>query len=255
MPPRNQAKTYRERFDELTTEMMMSAATKDDIKEIIDIFVKEFQKISALVSEKMAENKAEMSIETARLGKMGAEMEKRLREMDATGKSELRQYIDTRLNELSADLAYTEDELERHTHPDLIVRIDGLKKELDAIEIPEIPKEFDATEIEEQVGKNTKDIEELKKRPIGRIGGGTTDMRIRQAMKNIVLTEAPVGDIDGVNLSYTVSQPIFAVLNFSLNGEFIAQMPNYTIAGRTITFSTALPANFAGKDFEVTFFG
>ena len=49
------------------------------------------------------------------------------------------------------------------------------------------------------------------------------------------------------------SQPIFAVLGMTLNGETIAQLPNYTIAGKTITFSTALPSAYSGKDFEIKF--
>lgn len=84
-------------------------------------------------------------------------------------------------------------------------------------------------------------------------GGGVTNLRIIQAFKYILKTEQPTGDIDGVNTEYTVTQPIFAILAFSLNGEVIAQLPNYTIAGKTITFSTALPAAYSGKDFEVKY--
>jgi len=81
-------------------------------------------------------------------------------------------------------------------------------------------------------------------------GGGVTNLRIQQAFKYILKTEEPTGDIDGVNTVYTVSQPIFAVLAFSLNGEVVAQLPNYTISGNKITFSSALPAVYSGKDFE-----
>ena len=84
-------------------------------------------------------------------------------------------------------------------------------------------------------------------------GGGVTNMRIIQAFKYILKTEQPTGAIDGVNTTYTVSQPIFAVLSFSLNGETIAQLPNYTIAGKSITFSSPLPSDYSGKDFEIKF--
>ena len=120
-------------------------------------------------------------------------------------------------------------------------------------EIPEFPKEFDSSDILETLESQSKDIDALKKRPMGTVGGGVTDMRIRQAMKYIVKTEALTGDIDGANLSYTVTQPIFAVFSFSLSGEFIAQIPNYTISDRTITFTTALPSAYSGKDFEITY--
>ncbi len=84
----------------------------------------------------------------------------------------------------------------------------------------------------------------------GETGGGITNMRIAQAFKYILKTEQPVGDIDGVNTTYSLSQPIFAILSMSINGEVIAQLPNYTINGRNFTFGTALPADYAGLDFE-----
>lgn len=129
-----------------------------------------------------------------------------------------------------------------------------LRKEMEDIRasIPVLPDQFDPTELQNEIEELEREIEELKKRPTG-TGGGVTNARIIQAMKYIVKTEAPVGDIDGVNTSYTVTQPIFAVLSYSLSGEFIAQIPNYTIAGRTITFTSALPAAYSGKDFEITY--
>lgn len=119
-------------------------------------------------------------------------------------------------------------------------------------EIPEMPEAFDPSEIMEDIEELEKEIKELKKRPIT-TGGGVTNARIQQAFKYILKTEEPVGDIDGVNTTYTVSQPIFAVLAMSLNGEVIAELPNYTISGKTFTFSTALPAAYSGKDFEIKY--
>lgn len=86
-----------------------------------------------------------------------------------------------------------------------------------------------------------------------RAAGGVSNIRIQQAFKYILKTEAPVGLINGSNTQYTVTQDIFAILSMSLNGETIAQLPNYTIAGKKITFSTALPAAYSGKDFEVKY--
>lgn len=101
-----------------------------------------------------------------------------------------------------------------------------------------------------------KKLEDLKRqvteaKPL--LGIGVSDMRIRQAFKLILHTEQPTGAINGSNTVYTVTKPIFAVLSFSLNGETIAQLPNYTISGKTITFSTALPADYSGKDFEIKY--
>ena len=86
-------------------------------------------------------------------------------------------------------------------------------------------------------------------------GGGTSAMGVAQAFKYIAHTEEPVGNIDGSNLIYTVSKDIWWIAGFTLNGENIAELPNYTFAGKTITFSSALPAVYSGKDFECKFIG
>ncbi len=86
-------------------------------------------------------------------------------------------------------------------------------------------------------------------------GGGTSAMGVRQAFKLIAHTEQPTGLIDGANLTYTLKNDVWWLAGFTLNGEQIAQLPNYTIAGRTITFATALPADYSGKDFEVKYIG
>jgi BMFP domain-containing protein YqiC len=126
--------------------------------------------------------------------------------------------------------------------------------------IPTLPPAFDASDLiagqstlQETLESLIKRIEELERRPVGRGGGGTSAAGVAQAFKYIARTEQPVGDIDGVNLVYTVSAPIFFVMNFSINGAVITQLPNYTIKGRTITFATALPADYSGTDFEVKF--
>ncbi len=143
--------------------------------------------------------------------------------------------------------------------PDLsnFATVDNLPKPLE--DTPEdIRNKLDSLKGNERLDKSAiKGIEEDIKRldekiasiPRG-ISGGVTNLRIQQAFKYILKTEEPVGDIDGVNTVYTVSQPIFAVLAFSLNGEVIPQIPNYTISGNKITFSTALPSAYSGKDFE-----
>lgn len=86
-------------------------------------------------------------------------------------------------------------------------------------------------------------------------GGGTSAIGVAQTFKWIAHTEAPVGVIDGANTSYTVKNNIWWIAGFTLNGEQIAQLPNFTYAGRTITFATALPAAYSGKDFEIKYIG
>lgn len=117
---------------------------------------------------------------------------------------------------------------------------------LSKIEKPEVNLS-DLEALKEELKKEIEEVKATKGR------GGVSAMAIANAAKYWVKTEAPSGDIDGVNTSYTVSQPIFAVLAFSLNGEVIPQIPNYTISGKTITFSTALPAAYSGTDFEIKY--
>lgn len=103
----------------------------------------------------------------------------------------------------------------------------------------------------ENVNGLEKELKEIRNLPSG---GGTSALAVRQAMKYIFHTETPVGVIDGVNTTYTVNNPIFAISCFMLNGEVIA-LSNYTVSNRTITFSTPLPSAYSGKDFEIKYFG
>lgn len=100
-----------------------------------------------------------------------------------------------------------------------------------------------------------KDVEELKNRPQARAGGGTSAMGVAQTFKYIAHTEAPMGDIDGINTVYEVKNAIFWVAGFTVNGEQVAELPNFTYSGRRITFATAIPSAYSGKDIEVKYIG
>jgi DNA repair exonuclease SbcCD ATPase subunit len=132
------------------------------------------------------------------------------------------------------------------------IGIDG-KDGKDADEITIINKVLkQIPDYEEEIEELKKQIEELKSRPAIR-GGGTSAMGVAQAFKWILKTEEPTGLIDGSNTEYTVNHTIFAVLAFSLNGEVIPQIPNYTISKNKITFSTPLPSSYSGRDFEIKY--
>lgn len=249
--PQNQSKSYTQRFNDLMNEVAQNGATKAEVQEIADVFIQKYKELLSHVNEKMAENKAEMSMETARIGKEVAELEKRVRGILDEKTGGLSQELDIRSNELRAEIGFVESLIENYDDTDLSAKIEEVRSMIPTI--PTIPKAFDATEILTTIESLEKEIDALKKRPMGTVSGGVTDMRITQAFKNILRTEQPVGDIDGVNLSYTVSQPIFAVLAFSINKQVIAELPNYTVNGKTITFATALPSVYAGTDFEVKY--
>lgn len=174
-------------------------------------------------------------------------------------RNEIKQNVEDRLNKALNKVQQEIDRLlkEQQSGMNAIYdKLDTIKNGEDAD--PQVVAELIAgmipnfDEAQKEINELKAEIEELKKRPTGS-GGGVTNVRIQQAFKYLLKTEAPVGDIDGANTAYTVDQPIFAVLAFSLNGETIAQLPNYTVSDRTITFSTALPASYSGKDFEIKY--
>lgn len=115
-----------------------------------------------------------------------------------------------------------------------------VEKVLGKIDIP------DSTEEIEKLREELKENKRLK-------GGGTSAIGVKYALQRLLKTEEPVGLINGTNKEYTVTGTIFAIFAFSLNGEVVTQLPNYTISKNKITFSTALPAAYSGKDFEVKY--
>lgn len=124
-----------------------------------------------------------------------------------------------------------------------------------------MPTPFDPRELKGEVNVAKKDIdalwkeiEELKgeKKLGGVVGGGTSTIGVKYAMGRLVTSETPTGDIDGVNKAYTLTQPPQAILSFYINGQYI-HPAEYTLAGGTITFITALPAALSGTGFTVTY--
>lgn len=147
-------------------------------------------------------------------------------------------------------------------------RLDAVAASIPTIPpMPDIPDPITATEMRDQLENLPEgeklaivaieglraELDDLRKVTQPGVHGGVSNLRIQQAFKYILKTEQPSGLINGSNTAYTVTQPIFAVLSFTLNGETIAQLPNYTVSGRTITFATALPAAYSGKDFEIKY--
>jgi len=103
-----------------------------------------------------------------------------------------------------------------------------------------------------------KDIESLREdlaRTKKLKGGGTSAMGVAQAFKYIAHTEKPVGLINGTNKEFTVSKNIWWVAGFTISNQQIAELPNFTYVGKTITFVEAIPIEYATRDFEIKFIG
>lgn len=118
--------------------------------------------------------------------------------------------------------------------------------------VKEVLSKIEIKDYQEEIDRLKKELEEVKKL---KRGGGTSAIGVAQTFKYIAHTEQPVGAINGVNVTYTVSNSIWWVAGFTLNGENIAELPNFTYAGNTITFSSALPSDYSGRDFEIKYIG
>jgi hypothetical protein len=225
--------------------------TKDEIFTLVRTVVDTMNQRIIKIGDDVKENKSDMKEETTRLGKEVAEFEKRLREHIEKKSLKLSSDLEQRLTELSGMIGYVESCIEKYDDTEMKEHMDKTGKKMEEIE-SKIPDAFDPTEIIEDIKELEKKMEELDTKIVtsNRGVGGVTNLRIQQAFKYILKTEEPVGLIDGINTTYTLSQPIFAILSMSLNGETIAQLPNYTISGKTFTFSTVLPSAYSGKDFE-----
>jgi hypothetical protein len=68
-----------------------------------------------------------------------------------------------------------------------------------------------------------------------------------------IYTQAPVGAIDGVNQTYTVSNTIHSVFSMAINGMYLSLNADYTVSGTTITMVTALDASLSGTTFSITY--
>ncbi len=162
----------------------------------------------------------------------------------------LQRLIEQKIDEVRGEMPEMPDM--EPMHQEFQMRLAEIESKIPTL--PEIPEQFDPTEIVSTLEEHEREIEELKKRPVGR-SGGTSAIGVAATFKYIAHTEEPVGAIDGVNTTYTVKNTIWWIAGFTLNGEQIAELPNFTYANRTITFTTALPAAYSGKDFEIKYIG
>ena len=243
----------KKRLSELLEDALTKAATTDEVVALFKQLTQFLKDFKSSIEQKMAQYMDKMDTvykeHEKEMKDMHKATEKKIMEMKTENQSDARttiRLIEQKVNDLREEIP------EQYNDSNLMSKLEEVR----AL-IPMIPEQFDATEILNQLEKIREDIEELKRRPVGRGGGGggTSAIAVRQAFKYIAHTEAPVGDIDGVNLTYTVKNDIFWIAGFTLNGEQVAELPNFTYAGKTITFATAIPAIYSGKDFECKYIG
>ena len=266
-----------DKLDKLKQILTVLDEDRPSTKEVVAILV-EFTKVikdtKARLTQELADSKGEMSDKVSNALKDIKTAETRIVALSRDAESKIKQAergLITDIDQVNKQLLQ-EVKNEARRVESLIPKLpdfEGMKRELqDEINItraliPEVPPHpspeshrealeglLDMDAINGLLEEFKKVREEIVRNT--RRGGGHTDMGIKYTIGRIVKTEAPVGLINGSNKDYTVDQPIHAVLGFMLNGEAIA-LSNYTIAGNKLTFSTALPAAYSGKDFELIY--
>lgn len=243
---------YLEQFNKILNDMLENSVTKAEVKDVIDKFAESLKKTVNDLDSKLSTHKSEVTSEAEKIRKEVKDVDTKLRGLVSESNNKLGADIKVQLNELAANVGYLSDFVDKYEGYD----DEELRSHIEKVKgmIPEMPEAYDPTEVMEDIEELEKRIDELEKRPVGR-GGGVSAMAVAAAMKYVFHTEAPVGDIDGVNTTYTVSKSIWSISSFTINGEHVAELPNFTYAGNTITFSSPIPAVYAGKDIEVKYIG
>lgn len=250
---RKQSLTRQERYLETVKGMLEMAkdnsVTPEDVVKLFEALKQALTKVRDDIENK---NSAVEVALTEKINAVLADLNNKYDTFKTEQKSDARtalRLLQQQVSDLRSDLfnAIPDEYDDSELRESLQIEIQTLKNS-----IPELPEEYDDQWIKDKLEELENKLKELEKRPVG-TGGGVTNARIAQAFKYVLKTEQPVGDIDGINTTYTVSQPIFAILSLSINGETIAQLPNYTINGNSFTFSSALPAAYSGKDWEIKY--
>lgn len=249
----------------------------DDERITRDDFIEAIKKVKEHFDGKNNENKSELAKLAADLIKDIERLEKELSEKTDEGLSGMSKAQERALSEYKKSLDNVAQRLEKRIESikdgldgkdadenyilnTLLARLDRLVQE----KIPEkkeLTPEDLANMLETLKGKkrlSAEAIDGLEEKirnlaPGKGLGGGTSAIGVAQSMKYIVKRETPSGTIDGANTAFTVKHTPYAVFSLVLNGEFVPLTGNYTIAGRTITFATAIPAAYSGKDFEIVY--
>jgi len=256
--------TNKEKADKLIklAKQLQSEVVKDQITK--QEFKQSFAKIADLF--KRAEARLDTKIDT------------NLKNLTATQQKDLAVVGNKRLASLKSEFTSLFAKLQKEQSDNLNFikdKVRGIQDGLDGKDADEelivekmlekIPEKDTAKQIrdglEELKGKERLDIkaiddleerlEKLEKRPL-KVGGGTSDMGVQYSLARIVKTETPSGLINATNKVYSTTSNINAVMSFAINGEFI-HSSEYTIVNKTITFTTALPADLSGTNFEIIY--
>ena len=257
------ATTPLEQLSKLARGFDKEVLTKED-------FVKSFKNVVVSVDKIRREF-------NEKINKFEREAEKLLKNVESDTKEETKKVISDLRSELKTELGKLQKE-QAVALNFLKDRVSALRDGKDADEeaiverlvemIPDIPEFEPETPIEtrnkleslkgdDRLDKAAirgleEEFEAIRSMRLGKAGGGVTDLGVKASLSRSVRTETPSGDIDGANTTYTVTSNINAVMSFAINGMVI-HSDEYTTTGKTIEFTTALPAALSGTSFEIIY--
>lgn len=258
---KTQSEIFKQEFDNLL-ERHATTATKKDIKEALDVFIKNYNKLAALLTEKMAENKAEMSAETARFGKEVAGLEKRLRKLvdsiETKGGKTLEQVKKEILQEVKrvearilpeTDLSELYERLTRHegkmNDMSMLQKAENIRNALELLEGDERLKASAISGLEEMIEQ----IAGLKKAVGALQGAHQTPSPVHWPRHESFTMN---GSATTVTLSQAVGAAGTAIFGVRYNGQTLDIDNQYTVNGNVITFDFT-PIN--GSTISVSYYG
>jgi len=262
MPLNSKQNSRFERFKKLAEVARYDALTLPEAKKFVEILVEKVKKIQNEIRTETSEKSQELKRELNKAIFSLKETEKKLTDADKQSQKVSREIIPMikqsfrEIDDLKKSMPDMPD-LSRH------ITVDNIKEHLPEIDIDSAKSEAITEakkldkELEEKLNKKIENLDERTAKGFSHVsrGGGTNALGVAQAFKWIAHTEEPVGNIDSVNTTYTVKNNIWWIAGFMLSGEPIAELPNFTFINKTITFSSPLPSDFSGKDFEIKYIG
>lgn len=247
-----------EHIFELQKSMTRGMASEEDVLEVVGLLLHTINQLKQSIDEEMANNKGEMAEEYEECKDQISKIEEslndqltKLREKQAGDISVVKKQLIEEVNRLE-DLIPT------------VKSYDYLEDKIKEVEakIPTLPDPVNLTPfteelntVKEDVKKLKDDVEALKRRPRGGGGSGLSSLALARMFETIFHTETPTGAINGSNTEYYVQNGIWAIISITINGESVAELPNYSFINKKITFDSPLPAVYASKDFEIKYIG
>lgn len=218
-------------------------------------FTEAFSKVVDEILRSRNENKEAVRLLTDFFEKLKTKLEKNFSASTLEMKATITAEFDKAFKDQTNTLNFLRDKMREH-HEGMDKRDETLRSEFQSMipppqEMKTPPETLDEIESLKLKIKTLEDeIKALGEKRLG--GGGTSAIGVQFALGKMWKTETPSGAINGSNVTYTVTQDIHTVFQFAINGQVLND-DEYTIAGKTITLNSAIPANLSGTSFRISY--